>query len=388
MEPRARRTRSSSVTEQDAPLPARRPPARASRKPVVSRAFVAQPEVIESSSVAPEPVSEAPETAIDVPIVVAPSKPVSPVKLVISHSTTSVQVVKKHSRPKSETILPILILAAVAFIVLPWLLNILNVVVREVLRPALTADELAETASVAASLPKEVYMKTLTESLTHNHYVAIRKGRAYFKVRESAEQVSGDQWNEWQLLGSDGLPHPGWFYYYWPTTWVPTNFVKPNKVVAVSADDDNLNLIGDNSVVYYLKWHSMKWQGHWGLEMTIGNGYLGPADFPVLPMNRGFAASNRGSFAGIYTDPCGHTFEMTIGVDSMFMLTPDGTELHYIDPWVPPTFHQRIAMPEKNVFIAQAMSAAGSVIMLIDNAGMSNMSTTTLSLSHVKLTLC
>jgi len=36
------------------------------------------------------------------------------------------------------------------------------------------------------------------------------KGRVFYKHREGDDR-------QWKALSYDGLPHPGWFYFYWPT---------------------------------------------------------------------------------------------------------------------------------------------------------------------------
>jgi len=86
-----------------------------------------------------------------------------------------------------------------------------------------------------------------------------------------------------------------------------------------------------------MKWPGFRWQGHYGLFFTLDGYYMGPAEYPILPPNKGyvlwycgftdveyrFAASHRGRFAKYYTDRCNHTFDMTIGVDTVYMLSED-----------------------------------------------------------------
>jgi len=57
-------------------------------------------------------------------------------------------------------------------------------------------------------------MKTLTESITHEYFTAVRDGHVYIRKYkdENGEFVEGE--GEWRLLMQDGLPQP-------PTT--PTN---------------------------------------------------------------------------------------------------------------------------------------------------------------------
>ncbi|HQL00847.1 MAG TPA: hypothetical protein PK090_08740 [Smithellaceae bacterium] len=196
-----------------------------------------------------------------------------------------------------------------------------------------------------AQLPDRVWMKSATQSFTHEYDVAIDDGRIWYKSRKSSEAEP-----RWKLLGTTGLPASQ-----------QKNFSPPSSVKALSADGDNLIAIGDNDVIYYMKWSSRKWTDHWGLPL---------ARKLHLPRDiRSWSISHRGSLAGGYADIDGHFHPIWAGVTTLYVLSKDGLSIQYADPWLKADFAHEICLPLRNRFRARALAASGSTLFVINDAG-------------------
>ena len=208
----------------------------------------------------------------------------------------------------------------------------------------------AVVCSHAAGLPDQVFLKTDTQSFTHEYDVAIHEGKIWHRPRVSAMETS----STWRLLGKTGLPSAF-------SLLGLGGFASPASVVKLSADGDNLIAVGSDGIVYYMKWSTRKWVNKWGLPFSQAFS---------LPENlRAWSISHRGPFAGGYSDIDGNFHAISAGVTTLYALSGDGLKISYADPWLPADFARDICGPERNQFRARSLSASASTLFVISDTG-------------------
>ncbi len=197
----------------------------------------------------------------------------------------------------------------------------------------------------AAGLPDSIPVKCATRSFTHEYVIAVDEGRLWFKPQNSPGKQS-----TWKLLGRTGLPHSD-----------RAGFIPPVSIHEVSSDGDNLVALGNNGVIYYMKWSTRKWTDQWGLPF---------AHKLHLPQKiRSWSISHRGSFTGGYSDLDGNFHPIWAGVTTLYILSEDGLKIGYADPWLPGNFQHEICLPRRNRFRARALAASASTLFVINDAG-------------------
>mmetsp|Transcript_2701 Transcript_2701/g.6531 ORF Transcript_2701/g.6531 Transcript_2701/m.6531 type:complete len:792 (-) Transcript_2701:56-2431(-) len=224
------------------------------------------------------------------------------------------------------------------------------------------------------TLPDRIHIKTSHLSFTRMWYIAVWKGRLYFKLNpDYKHDVSSDDLNiewkgvpfqpssyqQWQLLPPDGLP----------TYNKPSDLLYKNKaedIIAVDTDDLNVVALDQNNVIHYMKWVEagvlFEWMGAWGMPNPK---YL------EMPLdNRGWGVSHRSrNTAGGYEDVDGNWVPSHNGVTSLFMLCGDGRFITLVDPWLPPAwYHHYMPLPERNTYVALNLAVSASTIFVINNA--------------------
>jgi hypothetical protein len=197
-------------------------------------------------------------------------------------------------------------------------------------------------------LPARVSLKTPTEAFTHEWYVALRAGRIW--VRPNVETTGRDE--PWRPLPPDGFAHHA----------LRPEAGAPPVLVELSADGDNLVALGDDGLVYYMKFHDTGWIDDWGIPPTGDPLWVG---FP----HRALAISHRGPVVGGYEDTDGNFHPISAGVTTLYALSGDGRAITFADPWLPAHFGRRICLPEGDRFVAAAMGASASTLFVVDAAG-------------------
>ncbi len=198
---------------------------------------------------------------------------------------------------------------------------------------------LTESAVDSPAGDGRVHLKTTVASFTHEHEVRLLDGRIHWRAQGAMA---------WELLPPHGLPHG--------------EFEAPAAVTALSADGDNLIALDAQGVVFYMKFHDLRWVNQWGPT--------GLADVLKVPLEfRAFAMSHRGPLAGGYEDLDGNSHPISAGVTTLYGLSADGRRLQYTDPWIPPTFEREVCLPLRGAYEAEGMSASASMLFVIDRAG-------------------
>jgi hypothetical protein len=206
------------------------------------------------------------------------------------------------------------------------------------------------------ALPDRIFFKSPTRSFTATHSLALEDGRLWWKANGNNQH--------WGLVPPDGLPishgrlesikelvadFPG----------APEPFVRPQRLVELTADGENVVVVSDEGLVFYAKLPGLEWTHVWGPL-----GFKKPLKIDFL--HRGLAISHRKQ---AYQDIDGNSHPVTVGVTTFYALSGDGRTLSYTDPWLPPTFAHRLCLPRRNQFVAEALSASASTIFVIDAAG-------------------
>lgn len=198
----------------------------------------------------------------------------------------------------------------------------------------------------ASELPEQIMLKSATQSFTHEYDVVINEGRIWHRTRVSPGMDSP----QWEFIGKTGLPYSRL-----------GGFDSPVSVTQLSADGDNLIAIGNNGLVYYMKWSTRKWINQWGKPLS--------KKLRLPEKIRSWSISHRGPFSGGYHDIDGNFHPISVGVTTLYILSEDGLKIRYTDPWLPADFSQEICGPLRNHFRARAMSASASTLFVISDAG-------------------
>ena len=204
----------------------------------------------------------------------------------------------------------------------------------------------------AAELPKQVVLKSATRSFTHEFDVSIHEGKIWYRPRSAF----GADSPKWELLGKTGLPVN-------PSPGLPGfgGFDSPLSVTQLSADGDNLIAIGNDGVIYYMKWSTRRWVNKWGQPSS--------KKLRLPEKIRSWSISHRGPFAGGYHDIDGNFHPISAGVTTLYVLYEDGLKIQYADPWLPADFSSGICGPLRNRFRARALAASASTLFVISDAG-------------------
>ncbi len=204
-------------------------------------------------------------------------------------------------------------------------------------------------------LPKEVVVKTRTQTFCRDYEFIVVDGRIYYKGRSTAKKSP-----KWKLLTKTGLPHA-----------TSIQFRAPRRIVEISADADTLVAFSDEGRMYQCYFE----QATVTKPFTWIDRFGWPAKLPLAQND--LVADNRGWSIGVrrkdvlwYEDANGNQHHYgTMGIETIYFLTKDGQEIRYADTGLPPDFSHGILGPERGAFVARALSASGSTIFLINDAG-------------------
>ncbi len=210
------------------------------------------------------------------------------------------------------------------------------------------------------ALPERIAIKTPTRSFTASHDLALADGRLWWRPNP---ETTGRK-EAWAMVPPDGLPIGSGRLeavkeLIADVTGLGDAFVRPTKLVELTADGDNLIVVSDDGLVYYAKLPGLQWTNVWG---PVGLKKPLKIDF----IHRALAISHR---KGPYEDIDGNSHPVTVGVTTFYALSGDGKRLSYTDPWLPPNFGHRLCLPLHDRFVGAALSASASTIFVIDAAG-------------------
>ncbi|MFZ5441126.1 MAG: hypothetical protein ACOZQL_14045 [Myxococcota bacterium] len=194
-------------------------------------------------------------------------------------------------------------------------------------------------ALVLLALPDHVPLKTPTESFTAAYELAVREGRLWWRKPGEA----------WVRVPPDGLPVSS-----------EKSFHAPERVVALTADGDNLVALGPAGEVFYAKLSTLRWVDQWG-----------PTGLQTRLSAQGTDALAMSHRLIPYEDLDGNPHPISAGVTTLFALRDGGRTLAYADPWLPANFERTFCLPARDSFIAASLSASASTVFVMDESGRS-----------------
>jgi hypothetical protein len=111
------------------------------------------------------------------------------------------------------------------------------------------------------------------------------------------------------------------------------------------------------------------WKKSWFTLPVLGSiaSLFGKSGLKIPKGARGWAISQRGIHNLYYSDPYGKKHEVTEGVTTLYVLSPDGKSIKKYDPWSPPHITTEVPWPDEEgvVFEAEKISASSSTLMLL-----------------------
>jgi hypothetical protein len=204
--------------------------------------------------------------------------------------------------------------------------------------------------------PEAVYIKTRTQTFNTYHYYILNDGLIWYKSIDGSQEPAG-----WTLFQDTGLPHNSW----------KRGFNKPEKIVEISADADELVALSDEGGFYrycFDKTISRKsnvWfdRKGWPNEEQL---YLDRR----AAKNLAWALGKRNAQVLYYEDPFGNQHHNgTMEIATTYVLLEDGQEICYNDTGLPCDFSRNYIGPERGAFKAVSLSASASTMFVINEAG-------------------
>ncbi|HSM92370.1 MAG TPA: hypothetical protein VLT47_05730 [Anaeromyxobacteraceae bacterium] len=208
--------------------------------------------------------------------------------------------------------------------------------------------------SVNGPLPERVLIKTATQSVCRGFQFIVVDGRIQYRRSDAAPG------EPWRLLTGTGLPHGS-----------SRDFRAASRIVSIAADADELYAISDEGVVYLLfverdrKQRPFRWIDRHGwpdVSPLVLNELVAP--------HRAWSVGTRDTGVLWYEDVAGSAHHYgTMGVATLYFLSPDGREIRFADTGLPSDFSHSLLGPERGAFVAVGLSASASTIFLIGDAG-------------------
>jgi hypothetical protein len=220
----------------------------------------------------------------------------------------------------------------------------------------LSSKESLSGENINGVFPEAVYIKTRTQTFNTYHYYILHDGLIWYKSIDRGQEPL-----EWTLFTETGIPHN------------PRNmdFNKPERIVEISADADELVVLSDEGGFYRycfdrtIAHKSGVWldrQGWPSEEQLFFD--------PPAANNRAWGMGKRNAHVLYYEDPFGNQHHNgTMEIATTYVLLEDGQEIRYADPGLPADFSRNYIGPERGAFKAAALSASGSTMFVINEAG-------------------
>ena len=208
--------------------------------------------------------------------------------------------------------------------------------------------------NVNGSFPDTVYIKTATQTFNKDYQFCLSDGMIYYKGRRPDKGPA-----DWELLET-GLPYSK-----------IARFKTPKRVIALAGDVDSILAMDEEGKVYeyyferttirrHITWyHIMGFptKGQLALNRTTGN-------------TRAWTAGTRRSEVLWYEDPFGNQHHYgSMGIETYYILNDAGDTIRFTDSGLPADLSRSMLLPERGAFIARNISASGSTVFVINDAG-------------------
>jgi hypothetical protein len=233
------------------------------------------------------------------------------------------------------------------------------------IRERINLEYLATPYKKMSELPDIIYIKTNYQTFDSYRYFALVDGKIYSKARKKMEtgdeEISSDEWS----LFEGGLPYreKGHAEY----------FQKPKKIMAITADDNQIVAISDGAKVFWKMLHgNIRYDTGWYGR----RGFFPSGEFFIrdkLEEMKTIAVSiGRSEVVGEFIDPANRPIyygEAGTGMDTLVALTKDGDRIYLSDSATPPDFNHEVCLPRRGQYRALNLSTSASTHMIIDQFG-------------------
>jgi hypothetical protein len=246
-------------------------------------------------------------------------------------------------------------------------LNIFSIIIASALvlscahTPIKPANLGSEYLLLAKDFPQAVYIKDHHQTFNSLFYFILDKnGRIWIKpIRKSKETEDFAQ--TWQLFGS-GLPEDD----------ANENFVRPERIISIHADADEIMAVSDQYRHYSMRW--LPNPVFPGTPRTWVDVHGWPVEGPMIwndrvKDNRGWGIGRRNQIVQHFEDIDGKSFTGGGGLTTYYFLTHNGNEIAFSDSGLPPDFSHTMSLPYRGTFIAEGFDVSASTMFVIDKHG-------------------
>jgi len=194
-----------------------------------------------------------------------------------------------------------------------------------------------------------------------------RRGWIHDRAFETTPREQADHYlsaEDWAQAGVWTEPEPPSF---------EPDFPVPERVLAITADADEIAVLGDNRQMYYRRkfsnlFVSTEWYQGWGQAKEL------QVFFPEhLTGHRGWSLGRiTAPGVGYKEGPDGRIFEWgpaAVSMETMVWLSEDGRIVYYLDSGTPPEVVHFVEAPFRGQYRGEAINASASTIMLLDRFG-------------------
>jgi hypothetical protein len=144
-----------------------------------------------------------------------------------------------------------------------------------------------------------------------------------------------------------------------------------NTPISIGTDSEHFVAIDQTGRIFSIKENALSenisekdWRKTWGSPLWMGQGMEIPLSTKSWEIS--FFSPTEDKF---YVDKAGNRHGIGVGCTSLYLLSPDGQRLTYLDPWLPSDLSYEICTPARGRFISEKLSASGSTIFLINRYG-------------------
>ena len=210
------------------------------------------------------------------------------------------------------------------------------------------------TDNVNGQLPDTVYIKTATQTFIKDYQFCLVDGKIFYKGRTPAKGPA-----EWETLET-GLPYSK-----------ISKFHTPKRIIAMAGDVESLLAMDEDGKLYeyYFERTTVRRQVTWYHEMGFPTkGQL--ALNRTTGNTRAWTVGTRRSEILWYEDIFGNQHHYgSMGIETFYILNDAGDTIRFSDSGLPADLSRSMLLPERGAFITRNISASGSTLFVINDAG-------------------
>lgn len=194
-----------------------------------------------------------------------------------------------------------------------------------------------------------VYVTTRTQCLCKNYQFSLVNGKIWCKKANE----------DWQLFLT-GIPYSK-----------HKDFASPSCVISIACDADSLFALGSDRRIYHVFLYKATIEKP--LVWYYDFGFPGGTSLrmnELVDYKRGWGVGVRRKDVLYHEDAFGNPHHWgTMGLETLYFLSPSGQEIRFTDSGLPPDFSRSILCPYSGAFVASNLCVSASTILVIDEAG-------------------